>query len=251
MRKIAQLFLVLALIGTNAFAQNKTVTGKVTDERDGAPLAGVSVTVKGGKTGTTTEADGSFSISVPATAKSLLFSFVNYVTQEIIIGGRADVVVRLTSEDKALSEVVVVGFGTQKKKDVTASIATIGGDKIKNIPVQSFEQALSGKAAGLNVTLPNGVLNNPPVVRVRGINSIQGSSFPLVVIDGVPSFTGDISTNLSANNVLGNLNPADIEDIQILKDAAAAAIYGSRAANGVIGQSKSYLRCLGRLDKTS
>jgi TonB-dependent starch-binding outer membrane protein SusC len=234
MRKIAQLFLVLALIGTNAFAQNKTVTGKVTDERDGAPLAGVSVTVKGGKTGTTTEADGSFSISVPATAKSLLFSFVNYVTQEIIIGGRADVVVRLTSEDKALSEVVVVGFGTQKKKDVTASIATIGGDKIKNIPVQSFEQALSGKAAGLNVTLPNGVLNNPPVVRVRGINSIQGSSFPLVVIDGVPSFTGDISTNLSANNVLGNLNPADIEDIQILKDAAAAAIYGSRAANGVM-----------------
>ena len=133
-----------------------------------------------------------------------------------------------------MQEVVVVGYGTQRRRDVTSSIATISADKIRNVPVQTFEQALSGKAAGLSVTLPNGVLGNPPVVRIRGVNSIQGSSFPLVLIDGVPAFTGDISTNLSANNALGNLNPADIEDIQVLKDAAAAAIYGSRAANGVM-----------------
>ncbi|HVE60222.1 MAG TPA: TonB-dependent receptor plug domain-containing protein, partial [Chitinophagaceae bacterium] len=133
-----------------------------------------------------------------------------------------------------MQEVVVVGYGTQRRRDVTAAISTIGANRIKDLPVQSFEQALGGKAAGLNITLPNGVLNNPPVVRIRGTNSITGSTFPLVVIDGVPVFTGDISTNLSANNVLGNLNPNDIESIEVLKDAAATAIYGSRAANGVL-----------------
>lgn len=233
MRKLA-IMMSLLLCSFSIFGQNRTVTGKVTDEKDGSPLAGVSVTVKGTAVGTTTGADGSFSLSLPASAKVLVFSFVNFVSSELTIGSRSEFTVKLVSEEKALSEVVVVGFGSVRKKDVTASIGTIGADKIKNVPVQSFEQALSGKAAGLNVILPNGVLNNPPVIRVRGVNSIQGSSFPLVVIDGVPVFTGDISTNVSANNALGNLNPADIEDIQILKDAAAGAIYGSRAANGVM-----------------
>lgn len=212
----------------------RTVTGKVTDEGTGNPLSGVSVIVKGTLVGTSTKEDGSYQLTVPANAKSLVFSFVNFTTREVIIDNRTEVSVQLTNEEKAMSEVVVVGFGTQRRRDVTSSIATIGGDKIRNVPVQTFEQALSGKAAGLNVTMPNGVLGNPPVVRIRGVNSIQGSSFPLVLIDGVPAFTGDLSANLSANNALGNLNPADIEDIQILKDAAAAAIYGSRAANGVM-----------------
>lgn len=131
-------------------------------------------------------------------------------------------------------DIIVVGFGNQRRKDVTSSISVIGAEKIKNIPVQSFEQALQGKAAGLNIVIPNGVLNNPPVMRIRGVNSISGSSFPLVIIDGVPLLTGDASSNLASNNALGSINPSDIEDIQILKDAASAAIYGSRAANGVM-----------------
>lgn len=207
--------MLILLLTQQLAAQDRTVTGKVTDEKDGSPLAGVSVTVKGTQLGTTTLADGTFRMNVPGTARTLVFSFVNYTTREVSLAGRTYFDIQLTSEEKTMSEVVVVGFGTVRKKDVTASVSTITADKIRNVPVQSFEQALSGKAAGLNVTLPNGVLNNPPVIRVRGVNSIQGSSFPLVVIDGVPVFTGDISTNLSANNVLGNLNPADIEDIQV------------------------------------
>ncbi|HEX4957784.1 MAG TPA: TonB-dependent receptor [Lacibacter sp.] len=234
MRKLASILVLALVCSMHVLAQERTVTGKVTDEKDGLPLAGVSITVKGTTIGTTTGTDGRFTLSLPSAARTLVISFVNYATQEVAIGSRTEFAITMVNEEKALSEVVVVGFGTQRKKDVTAAIGTIGGDKIKNVPVQSFEQALSGKAAGLNVILPNGVLNNPPVIRIRGVNSVQGSSFPLVIIDGVPSFNGDISTNLSANNVLGNLNPADIEDIQVLKDAAAAAIYGSRAANGVM-----------------
>ena len=223
------------LIGSTVlFAQDRVITGKVIDESTGTPLSGVSVVVKGMLSGTSTKDDGTFQLTVSAQAKTLVFSSVNYSPREVSLDSRTVLSVKLLNEEKAMQEVVVVGFGTQRRRDVTSSISTITADKIKNVPVQTFEQALSGKAAGLNVTLPNGVLGNPPVVRIRGVNSIQGSSFPLVLIDGVPAFTGDISTNLSANNALGNLNPADIEDIQVLKDAAAAAIYGSRAANGVM-----------------
>jgi TonB-linked SusC/RagA family outer membrane protein len=234
MKKLLSLLPALLLGGFVLFAQDRVVTGKVTDESTGSPLGGVSVVVKGMQGGTSTKEDGSFQLTVSAKAKTLVFSSVNYGSKEVSIDNRSEISVKMLSEEKSMQEVVVVGFGTQRRRDVTSSIATIGADKIKNVPVQTFEQALSGKAAGLNVTLPNGVLGNPPVVRIRGVNSIQGSSFPLVLIDGVPAFTGDISTNLSANNALGNLNPADIEDIQVLKDAAAAAIYGSRAANGVM-----------------
>jgi TonB-linked SusC/RagA family outer membrane protein len=234
MRKLMSLLAALLVGSTVLFAQDRVITGKVIDESTGTPLSGVSVVVKGMLSGTSTKEDGTFQLTVSAQAKTLVFSSINYSTREVSLDSRTVLSVKLLNEEKAMQEVVVVGFGTQRRRDVTSSISTITADKIKNVPVQTFEQALSGKAAGLNVTLPNGVLGNPPVVRIRGVNSIQGSSFPLVLIDGVPAFTGDISTNLSANNALGNLNPADIEDIQVLKDAAAAAIYGSRAANGVM-----------------
>lgn len=234
MRKLALLFAGALLCSLSVLAQSTTISGTVTDARDGSPLADVSVTAVGTTVGVKTNADGAYTITFPSTVRTLNFSYVGYQSASRAIGRLLNLNVELTPSQSDLDEVVVVGFGTQRKRDVTASIASIGADKIKDIPVQSFEQALSGKAAGLNVTLPNGVLGNPPVVRVRGVNSIQGSSFPLVVIDGVPVFTGDLSTNLSANNALSNLNPADIEDIQILKDAAASAIYGSRAANGVM-----------------
>ncbi|MFY7653261.1 MAG: SusC/RagA family TonB-linked outer membrane protein, partial [Chitinophagaceae bacterium] len=142
-------------------------------------------------------------------------------------------VIALQQEDKSLSEVVVVGYGTVKKKDLTGSVATIGGNKIKDVPMQSFDQALSGRAAGVSVTIPNGVVNNPPVIRIRGVNSISLSSFPLVVVDGIPTFTGNAG-NSAANNPLGDINPSDIESVEVLKDAAAAAIYGSRASAGVL-----------------
>lgn len=232
MRKVMLLAAWLCMMYAGFAQTARTVTGKVTDDK-GLPLSGVTVSAVGAERKSLTDATGAFSIQVGDKTKSLRFSYVGFVDQVVSISG-SSISVSLKAEDKSLDEVVVVGFGTQKRRDVTSSIANISGDKIKDIPVQSFEQALSGKAAGLNVTLPNGVLGNPPVVRIRGVNSIQGSSFPLVVIDGVPVFTGDISTNNSANNVLGNLNPADIEDIQVLKDAAASAIYGSRAANGVM-----------------
>lgn len=234
MRKLALLFAGVILCTLQLLAQSTTIKGRVTDAKDGSPLPDVSVTAVGTTVGVKTDGDGNYSITFPSTAKQLSFSYVGFQTTTRAIGRLLTMDVELASAQSDLDEVVVVGFGTQRKRDVTTSIATIGGDKIKNVPVQSFEQALSGKAAGVNVTLPNGVLGNPPVVRIRGVNSIQGSSFPLVVVDGVPVFTGDISTNLSANNALGNINPADIEDIQVLKDAAAAAIYGSRAANGVM-----------------
>ena len=221
------------LVFTMQLWAQTTTSGVVTDGKTGQPLNGVSITGVGSKVGAKTDNQGNFSITVPAGVKNLQFSYIGYKTISQAVGtGSMSIVMNVA--ESSLDEVVVTGFGSQKRKDVTASISTIGADKIKNIPVQSFEQALSGKAAGLNVTLPNGVLGNPPVVRIRGVNSIQGSSAPLVVIDGVPVFTGDLSTNLSANNALGNLNPADIEDIQILKDGAASAIYGSRAANGVM-----------------
>lgn len=232
MRKIFALLVTFALFG-HLFAQNRTITGTVLDA-NGIPLPGVSVVAIPSRTGTTTDNTGKFLISIPANARLLEFSAVNFATQSSIIGSRTTVDVRLVNEDKSLAEVVVVGFGTARRKDVTSSIATIGSERLRDQPIQSFDQALSGKAAGLNVTLPNGVLNNPPVIRIRGVNSLSGSSTPLIVVDGVPVFTGDISSNLSANNALGNINPSDIESIEILKDASAAAIYGSRAANGVM-----------------
>jgi len=202
------------------------------DEK-GNPLVGVTISASGTSKKTVTDFKGTFTLTLPLSVNKLRLEYVGYERTDVTIKGDA-LVVSLKREDESLGEVVVVGYGTQKKKDITASIATIKGDNIKNAPVQSFDQALSGKAAGVNVSLPNGVLNNPPIIRIRGANSITGSTQPLIVIDGVPTFQGDFSTNLSANNALGTLNPADIEDIQILKDAAASAIYGSRAANGVM-----------------
>jgi TonB-linked SusC/RagA family outer membrane protein len=155
-------------------------------------------------------------------------------TVERSVGSGSSIDFTLSQEDKVVSEVVVVGYGTQRKSDVTGNIATVKGAAIADKPVQSFDAALAGRAAGVQITVPNGVLNNPPVFRIRGTNSINLSSYPLIVIDGIVTFTGDISQTLSASNVLSNINPSDIESMDILKDAAATAIYGSRAANGVV-----------------
>lgn len=140
----------------------------------------------------------------------------------------------LDKDDSHLSDVVVIGYGSMKKSDFTGSLSSISGKKIADLPVPSFDAALAGRASGVQITSANGVMNNPPVFRIRGTNSISLSSYPLIVIDGVPTFTGSISNTDAANNPLSSISPADIESLSILKDAAATAIYGSRAANGVV-----------------
>lgn len=235
MRKQFLLLLMLGIIfaGWQASAQDRTVSGKVTAAEDGSPLPGVSVSVKGSKQGTQTDASGVYKVSVSGNA-TLIFSFIGTLTQEVAVGTRSIVDVQLAADNKQLSEVVVVGYGTQKKTEFTGAASTVKATQIAERPVQSFSQGLTGQASGVNIVQPNGLLNNPPVIRVRGLSSLSLSSFPLVVIDGIPIATGDVSGNASTNNPLGDINPADIESIDILKDAASAAIYGSRAAAGVL-----------------
>ena len=233
MRKLIFIVMAVFVFVLNAAAQNRTVTGKVIDEK-GVPLEGVSITSPNGKQGTQTDKDGTFSISVPNATKSLTFSIVNFESQSKTIGTNAVLNVSLKVKDSKLEEVVVIGYGTQKKKEVTGTMSSIKGAAVADKPVQSFEQALAGRAAGVQITVPSGVLNSPPVFRIRGTNSITSGSTPLIIVDGVPSPVGDFSSTNAAGNALASINPADIESIDIAKDAAAAAIYGSRAANGVV-----------------
>lgn len=238
MRKILRLRNVLIMLLTFTagvvFAQERVVTGKVTSSEDGTSVPGVNVVVKGTTNGTTTDADGNYRLSVPASGGTLVFSFIGLATEEVAIGERTVIDLAMRADVTQLSEVVVVGYGTQSKRDLSGSIASVQGKDIAAMPVQSFEQALGGRATGVSINVPNGVMNNPPVIRIRGVSSVSLSSFPLVVIDGIPSFTQDNSANNAANNPLANLNPSDIESVEVLKDASASAIYGSRAAAGVI-----------------
>ncbi len=233
MRKLILILSAVFVFVLNAAAQNRTVSGKVSDEK-GTPIEGVSITSPDGKHGTQTDKEGNYSISVPASVKTLNFSNVNFEAQSKTLGSQTSVAITLKGKNAQMDEVVVVGYGTQKRKESTGSIASIKGAVIADKPVQSFEQALAGRAAGVQITIPNGVLNTPPVFRIRGTNSISNSSYPLIVVDGIPSPTGDFSSSSAAGNALASINPNDIESIDIAKDAAATAIYGSRAANGVV-----------------
>ena len=234
MKKLT-VFLTFALLFiAEAYAQSpRTVTGKVTDDK-GTPLSGVTISAVGVNKNALSENNGSFSIQVSEKVKTLKLTYVGFDSKEVSITGISTVTVSLSPEDKALNEVVVVGYGTQKKRDITGSIASVKGEALANKPTQSFEQALGGRAAGVQVVIPSGVLNAPPVLRIRGANSISLSSYPLIVVDGVPVFTGDGSSTNAAGNVLSSINPNDIESVDVAKDAAATAIYGSRAANGVL-----------------
>lgn len=196
------------------------ITGKVTDNT-GSPIQKASVVVKGTTTGTLTDEDGSYSITVPANAKTLVFSSINMAPQEITIGNQTTINASLKQTQSMLGEVVVVGYGTQKRTEVTGAISTVSSKVISELPVASVQQALQGRVPGLQVT-NNGSPGTEPLVRIRGISSISYASNPLYVIDGFP--TGDLSM----------FDTRDIESVDVLKDASAAAIYGSRATNGVI-----------------
>jgi TonB-linked SusC/RagA family outer membrane protein len=236
MRKLLLLLGSCMLLLGHAFAQNKSIHGKVTDDK-GNPLPNVSVIVKGQAHGTSTGVDGSFSLSVPAAAKTLIITSIGYATSEVGLGSKTEFSISMTSgTDKDLQEVVFVGYGQTKKSDLTSSIAKVGGDKVANIPFTSVDQSLQGKAAGMQSSGFSGQPGANQQVRIRGIGSYSASTQPLYVIDGVQINSGDLQnvTILSTTNVLANINPDDIESISILKDAAATSIYGARGGNGVI-----------------
>lgn len=238
MKKALLLWLFIAMSVVHAFAQSRTVTGRVIDEKDGTPLAGVTVQIKGSNKGVVTDANGVYSIEVePKTV--LVFSFVGYAAREQGVGNKQTLNVAIGPDNKVLSEIVVTGYGEQKRKDVTASVASVIGDKISDRPVVGFDQALTGRAAGVQVATTSGVLGDAVTIRIRGVNSISNNTSPLIVVDGMP-LNGSNNTNVfnSGNgtryNPMADINPNDIQSIDVLKDAAAAALYGSRAAGGVI-----------------
>ncbi|WP_426581473.1 SusC/RagA family TonB-linked outer membrane protein [Mucilaginibacter sp. R-33] len=234
MKKHLLTILLLCTCIAFGFAQNRVITGKVTDQKDGSPLPGVSVTVKGvAGLGTQTDINGGYKLSVPANAKGLVFNFLGYLPREIAINGAA-VNAQLTTDSKVLNEVVVVGYGTQSKRSLTGSVSKIKGGDIENIPVPSLESAIQGRSPGVYIQAQNGKLGQGIQVRVRGASSVSAGSQPLYVVDGLPITVNDFSSNGASTNPLVDLNQNDIESIDILKDASAAAIYGSRASNGVV-----------------
>jgi len=218
----------------NLWAQERVVSGKVTSAEDGSSLPGVNVVLSGSSTGTVTDIDGNYKINVPASGGALRFSFIGLVSQEIQIGGSSRIDVALVQDVQQLSEIVVVGYGTQIKQDLTGNIAQVKGSELSKIPVASFDQAMQGKAAGVFVEAGTGKLGQGIKVRVRGSSSVSAANQPLYVIDGMPITSSSQSSTEGQTNPLVDINPNDIESIEILKDASASAIYGSRAANGVV-----------------
>ena len=233
MKKILLGILLGVMTVMSALAQSKTITGKVTSSEEPQGVPGASIVVKGTTVGAITDIDGTYSINVPENATTLVFSFVGYLTKEVNIQNRSVIDVQLETDVKVLNEVVVVGYGTQERREVTGSVSSISNESIANLVAPSFDSQLAGRAPGVQVTTPNGILGARPIIRIRGVNSLTSSADPLIVIDGVPIVDNDRSA-VNASNPLANINPADIQSYEVLKDGSATAIYGSRAANGVI-----------------
>ena len=225
MRKLVTLFFnVLLFAALQVNAQTKTVTGKVTDAKDGTPLVGVSITVKGAA-GTVTQPDGSFKIVVPSASKSISISSVGYDKADVSIPASGVVNYSLVREDSKLDEVVVIGYGTAKKKtDVAGSVVQVSGERVQDRPAANVLDALQGQVPGLQVYTSSGEPSATPSVRLNGVGSLGASSTPLYLMDGVPIDPGTVLS----------LNPEDFESVTVLRDASATSIYGSRAANGVI-----------------
>ncbi len=218
----------------------RDVSGKVVDGDTNDPLPGVNVLAKGTSVGTVTDVDGNYRLSVPDDINTLVFSSIGFTTEEVNINGRSTIDISLMPDIQALSEVVVVGYGTQKKSDLTGSVASVSSEELAKSTVASLDQGLAGRAPGVQVTQQTGQPGGATSIRIRGGNSINSSNEPLYVIDGFPYFNDNNAANSGilggapAINALATLNPGDIESIEILKDASATAIYGSRGANGVI-----------------
>jgi TonB-linked SusC/RagA family outer membrane protein len=216
-------------------AQNRTISGKVTDA-NGAPVAGATVAVKGTNRGTSTGADGTFTLSAPSGAKTVVISAVNFATQEIGISGKTDIgtVAMKPGSAQNLSEVVVVAYGTQAKTNVTGSVVTVSGALVADKPFSSVDKELQGSVAGMQVSSSSGAPGSSTDIIIRGVGSINAQASPLWVVDGAIINTADLTINTTTANPLSTMNPDDIESITVLKDPVSTAPYGSRGANGVI-----------------
>lgn len=234
MKQILQSLFILLFFATGAMAQNRTISGTVTGKDDGLPIPGVSVRVPGTQNGTSTGPTGKYSITVGTGVTSIQFSSIGYLESTEKISGSTVINVQMVTSAKGLSEVVVTGYGTQKRSSTTGSIGQVGGKEVEDKPYTSVDQALQGRVAGLQSVGGSGQPGGLQQIRIRGIGSISAGSDPLYVVDGVPINSGDLSRFSTTGNALAGINPNDIESINVLKDASAAAIYGARAANGVI-----------------
>lgn len=212
----------LLLVPAVAMAQQVTVRGKVTDASNGEGIPGANVVVKGTTTGTITDVSGNYSLTAPSANSTLVFTFIGYTTQELAVGNRTEVNVALQPATIGLEEVVAIGYGTVKKKDITGSVASVRGDDLRAIPVSSAAEAITGKMAGVQITSTEGSPDAEIRIRVRGGGSITQDNSPLYIVDGFPV------------NSINDISPSDIQSIDVLKDASSTAIYGSRGANGVI-----------------
>lgn len=230
--KLSRVFslIVLTLVAQFSFAQDRVITGKVTDA-NGAPLTGVSVAAKGSNAGTQSDAQGQFRISVASSVNTLVLSSVGFTAQEVSVQGVNTVNVVLASANSTLGDVVVVAYGTRRKTDLTGAVTAVTAKDFQKGNINSSEQLLVGKVAGLSITTGGGAAGGGSRIRIRGGASLNASNDPLIVIDGVPVDGNGVS---GSANLLNTINPNDIESMTILKDASATALYGSRASNGVI-----------------
>ncbi|OXA75171.1 SusC/RagA family TonB-linked outer membrane protein [Flavobacterium frigidimaris] len=228
------LMALFALLHTTGYAQNKTVTGTVTDPSK-LSIPGVNVIVKGTNRGASTDFDGKYSVSA-APGETLVFSFVGFIKKEIVVGAASSYNVSLDAENSSLNEVVVIGYGTQKKKLTTGAISGIKTENFTERPISRIDQGLIGQVAGVRVKQTTGLPGQPFSIEIRGAGSITAGNEPLYVVDGFPIYTEGSNSNggFSNGSPLDNMNPNDVASIEVLKDAAAASIYGSRASNGVV-----------------
>ena len=223
---------LLMLLSLFALSQGRTVSGKIIDQRDNKGLAGASVIVKGTTTGTTSDENGNYSIAVPSSESVLVFSYAGLGTQEITVGNQTTVNVQFSATGAAsMDEVVVVGYGTRRKSDLTGAVGTVRGSQLQERPAPSLNQALAGRVTGVQVNTNSGRPGGQTNVRIRGFSSINTSNNPLYIIDGVALPQGTQTQN---SNSIDFINPNDIASIEVLKDASATAIYGARGANGVV-----------------
>ncbi|MDR2473915.1 MAG: TonB-dependent receptor [Tannerella sp.] len=229
------LLLASSFFSFEVIAQQRIITGTITDAGDGLPIAAAAVTEKGTTNATLAGSDGTFSIAVKGKNPVLVFHFLGMLPKEVLVGSQSVIDVQLEYDAIGLEETIVVAYGTTKKSTFTGSAIVVKASAINDIPKASFENALAGTVAGLQMSPGSGQAGSTVSIRIRGTGSMNATNEPLYVVDGVPVISGDLSNlNYSSNNVMNTINPGDIENITVLKDAAASALYGSRAANGVV-----------------
>ena len=237
MRKLLLLMVSVMMCAIGLQAQNRTIHGTVLDASNNEPLIGATIMPVGGGNGTAADIDGHFTLTVPATVKKAQVSYVGFTTKTVDL--KPDMTIYLDASSTSLDDLVVVAYGTATKESLTGSVAVVGSKEIEERPVTSVTAALEGNAPGVQVNNTVGQPGSAPTIRIRGFNSINGDNNPLYVVDGIPY-----------NGSIADLNPADIESMSVLKDAASAALYGNKGANGVILITTKKAKNVGHIDVT-